>query len=69
MDYQEFIESKRHTSNDYGFKSIWYPKTIFDFQKYIIEKAIKKALKNGTTFGAPTKCEIELAEKIINIFP
>lgn len=42
MTYEEFIESKKHTSGQYGFNANWYPDMAFDFQKYIIEKAIKK---------------------------
>ncbi len=34
-----------------------------------IEKAIKKALKNGTSFGAPTLLESELARLILELFP
>jgi len=43
MDYKEFIENKRHTSIDYGFNAVWLPDNcLFDFQKYIVEKAVKK---------------------------
>lgn len=42
MNYQDFIESKKHTSNDFGFDPIYMPDDIFDFQKSIIEKAVKK---------------------------
>ena len=42
MDYKQFIESKRHTSNNYWFDYVWMPDKIFDFQKAIIEKATKK---------------------------
>lgn len=40
MNYQEFIQSKRHTSNNYGFEPIWMPDSLFDFQKYIVEKSM-----------------------------
>lgn len=42
MDYNEFIESKRHTYNNYGFKTLWMPDNIFDFQKYVIDKSLQK---------------------------
>ena len=42
MTYEEFIEGKKHTSGEYGFNANWFPDMAFDFQKYIIEKAIKK---------------------------
>ena len=42
MDYKTFIESKRHTQNQYGFQSTFISDNLFDFQKYIVEKAVKK---------------------------
>ena len=43
MNYKEFIENKRHTTLDYGFTTLWLPdECLFDFQKYIVEKAVKK---------------------------
>lgn len=43
MNYQEFIENKRHTSIDFGFEPLWLPdECLFDFQKCIVEKAVKK---------------------------
>ena len=42
MSYSEFIESKRHTSNSFGFEAVWYPDIAFDFQKHIIQKAVSK---------------------------
>ena len=42
MKYEDFIQSKRHTSNEFGFDAIWYPQDAFDFQKHIIERAVKK---------------------------
>lgn len=42
MTYDEFINSKRHTSNSFGFDPVWYPDIVFDFQKHVIEKAVKK---------------------------
>lgn len=42
MTYDQFIESKRHTSNDYGIKPNWLPDSMFDYQKYVTEYAIKK---------------------------
>ena len=42
MTYQEFIESKKHSSVDYGFDPLWIPDTMFDFQKHVARYAIKK---------------------------
>lgn len=41
-DYEKFIESKKHTSGNFGFNAIWFPDMAFDFQKHIIDKAIQK---------------------------
>lgn len=40
--YQEFLERKRHISNNYGIKPIYIPDFLFDYQKYICEYTIKK---------------------------
>jgi len=42
MTYQEFIESKQHSSIDYGIKTNYLPDGMFDYQKYVSEYAIKK---------------------------
>jgi hypothetical protein len=42
MQYQEFLKTKQHTSGNFGFDKNYLPEKAFDFQKYIIEKAIKK---------------------------
>jgi len=42
MNYEEFIESKKHSTGEFGFNPVWYPENIFDFQKFIIERAVKK---------------------------
>lgn len=42
MDYYEFIESKRHTSINYGIEPEFIPDKMFDFQKHISEYAIRK---------------------------
>ena len=42
MDYLEFIETKKHSIGDFGFKPNYFPDMAFDFQRYIIEKAVNK---------------------------
>jgi len=42
MTYQEFLESKKHNSIDYGIKPNFIPDGMFDYQKYVTEYAIKK---------------------------
>lgn len=42
MNYQDFIESKRHTTNEYGFSDVWIPDMAFDFQRDIITRSVNK---------------------------
>jgi len=42
MNYQELIESKRHTSGNFGIDPKYLPDMMFDYQKYIAEYTIKK---------------------------
>ena len=42
MDYQEFLESKKHSIGNFGFDANYIPNIAFDFQRAIIEKAVKK---------------------------
>ena len=36
-DYEKFLQSKRHSSNNFGIKPLFVPDTMFDFQKYVTE--------------------------------
>lgn len=42
MEYNEFINSKRHLLGEFGFNATFFPKISFDYQNYVIEKAIRK---------------------------
>ena len=42
MEYKKFLESKRHSIGNSGFKANFIPDCAFDFQAYIIEKSIQK---------------------------
>lgn len=42
MNYEQFIESKRHSSSNYGIPVTWMPEKMFDFQQHITEKTIVK---------------------------
>jgi hypothetical protein len=42
MDYQDFIENKKHTSKNFGIPIKWMPDGMFDFQEYVSEYASKK---------------------------
>ncbi len=42
MNYQEFINNKKHTSQNSGIDCKYLPDKMFDFQKYVTEYAVKK---------------------------
>lgn len=68
MDYKKFIESKKHSINDFGIKTNYIPDGMFDFQKYVSEYAIKKgrcAIFLDTGLGK-TLIELTIAKNYIN---
>ena len=42
MDYNQFLESKRHSSINYGIEPKYLPDKLFDYQKHVCNYAIKK---------------------------
>ncbi len=67
-DYLKFIENKKHSIGNFGFKANYIPDIAFDFQKYVIEKAIEKgrsAVFLDTGLGK-TLVQLSLAKNIIN---
>lgn len=42
MTYEQFLQNKRHSIGDFGFSPNFIPDMAFDFQKHIIEKAVRK---------------------------
>ncbi len=67
MDYQTFINSKKHSIGNFGFECNFIPDIAFDFQKFTIEKAILKG-RNANfldTGLGKTLIQISLAENII----
>lgn len=42
MNYQEFLESKKHSSINYGIEATYLPDAMFDYQKHVATYAIKK---------------------------
>lgn len=68
MDYNEFIQNKKHTIGNFGFEANYIPEIAFDFQKYIIEKAVKKgriAIFADTGLGK-TLIQLSIAKNIVN---
>lgn len=68
MDYTDFLESKKHTLGNFGFEANYIPDIAFDFQKYIIERAMLKgriAIFADTGLGK-TLIQLSLAKNVIN---
>ena len=42
MTYEQFLTSKRHADDQYGFAPLWLPDFLFDFQKALVEWSIRK---------------------------
>lgn len=67
-DYITFLERKKHLIGNFGFEPNYIPKIAFDFQKYIIEKAVKKgrmAVFADTGLGK-TLIQLSIAKNIVN---
>ena len=43
---KSFIQNKKHSIGNFGFEANYIPDIAFDFQKFIIKKAIKKGRLN-----------------------
>jgi hypothetical protein len=67
QNYRDFLETKKHSIGNFGFEANYIPDMAFDFQKYIIEKAVKKgrmAVFADTGLGK-TLIQISIAENIV----
>jgi len=67
MEYLKFLQNKKHSIGNFGFKANYIPDCAFDFQKYVIEKAIKKgrsAIFLDTGLGK-TLVQLSIAKNII----
>ena len=67
MNYQEFLKEKTHLGNNYGFDFIYMSDFLFDFQRYIVEYAVKKgrcAIFADTGLGK-TAISLTIAQNII----
>lgn len=67
MEYKEFIENKKHSIGNFGFDANYLPDIAFDFQKFIIEKAVKKgriAVFADTGLGK-TLIQLSIANNVI----
>lgn len=67
MNYQDFLQSKRHSIGNFGFDPNYLPEIAFDFQRLIIEKSVKKgriAVFADTGLGK-TLIQLSIANNII----
>lgn len=60
MEYQEFLESKKHSTGMYGIDPLWLPEILFYFQKYVAGYTIKKGRCAGFLDTGTGKTLIEL---------
>lgn len=60
MDYQQFLENKRHVSQNFGIDVNWLPENLFDFQTHIAKYAINKGRCAGFIDTGLGKTIIEL---------
>lgn len=68
MNYEDFINQKKHLIGDFGFEPNYIPKCAFDFQKHIIEKAVRKgriAVFADTGLGK-TLIQLSIAQNVVN---
>ena len=68
MNYQEFVQNKKHLLGEFGFEPNYIPDIAFDFQKHIIEKAVRKgriAIFADTGLGK-TLIQLSIAKNVVN---
>lgn len=67
MNYNEFLERKSQIGGMHGFKSLWLPDFLFDYQKYLIDWSLLKG--KGATFAdtgmGKTPMQLVQAENIV----
>jgi hypothetical protein len=67
MTYTDFLDSKAQLSGQYGFKPLWLPDYLFDFQKHLVDWALMKgraALYEDCGLGKSVQ-EIVWAENVV----
>jgi len=67
MEYQEFLEKKRHRYADSGFDPVFMPNQAFDFQQEIIARAIRKGRIGvfADTGLGKTLIQLSIAQNIV----
>ena len=67
MDYQTFIQNKRHSIGNFGFEPTWMPDCAFDFQRHIIARATQKGRVGifADTGLGKTLMQVSIAQNIV----
>lgn len=67
MNYNDFIETKKHSSSNFGFDPVFFPDMAFDFQKEIISRSVKKGRVGifADTGMGKTLITLSIAENIV----
>ncbi len=67
-DYEKFLNQKKHLIGDFGFEPNYIPDMAFDFQKHIIEKAVRKGRIGvfADTGLGKTLIQLAIAKNVIN---
>lgn len=67
MTYAELVASKRHSVGNFGITPKWHPEGMFDYQKYVLDYAVKKgrcAVFLDTGLGK-TLIELSIAQNYV----
>lgn len=67
-NYQEFVNSKKHLIGEFGFEPNYFPEMAFDFQRHIIEKAVRKGRIGvfADTGLGKTLIQLSIAQNVVN---
>ena len=67
MDYDQFIDAKRHLGGQHGFEPVFMPEEMFDFQRSLVEWSVRRG--RGAKFAdcgmGKTIMELTWAENIV----
>lgn len=67
MTYADFIARKKHSTDNFGFEPVWMPDGAFDFQRHMIEKAVRKGRMGifADTGLGKTLLQLGIAENVV----
>lgn len=68
MNYEQFLDSKKHLTNNFGIEPTYMPDSMFDYQKHVSDHAIRKgrcAVFLDTGLGK-TLIELTIAKNYIS---